>query len=222
MKWIWFLLALCCTVQMCSEAFKELWHPPQCPTSIYLDWKNTDDQLSGKQQNISIAVRLSNCNAPSNTPPVLFYLTVWPVVGVKEKKWRESGQKGRQLCCEGVRRVKMVMLTSSWPHPGRNVWVKPSVTFCSGNCLLLMTFGLLTSSLRVHQKFQLGQHDVFKLMAVIVSIISGFSRYKLWTQHWCIMHIGIVSLKAFYQKGHCNTCLTLWKSVFLTPIMMFS
>lgn len=89
-----------------------------------------------------------------------------------------------------------------------------------------MTLDLLRSSLRVHQKFRLSQCGVSKLIAVIVSIISWlifeqsaaaislnksiFGVADTSCEHSIdASHIDVVSRKAFYQKGHCNTCLTL-------------
>lgn len=69
--------------------------PPQCPTSIYLDWKNSDDQSFWKTTtyfdcNMNFIQLQSSllCSTPA-----LFYLTVWSVVRVKEKTQHQSGQR---------------------------------------------------------------------------------------------------------------------------------
>lgn len=69
--------------------------PPKCPTSIYLYWENTDDQLSGKQQNISRAMRIQECSTRCPTHPLLFDCLASKV---GEGKWCDSGQKCWQLC----------------------------------------------------------------------------------------------------------------------------
>lgn len=166
--------------------------PPQCPTSIYLGWKNSDDQVLWKTT--TYFNRKKWLYPITVLPPVLhpcpIYLSAWRVITVKEERKHESGQRGRQRCCErahdscGYVRFKkkitcdkdeekcdasglgkserLLLLTSSWPHLGTTVWIEPSVTVCFANCLRLMTPNLLASSLRVHQGVLLGQHNVFK------------------------------------------------------------
>lgn len=166
--------------------------PPQCPTSIYLGWKNSDDQVLWKtttyfnRKNDFIQLQSSLLYST----PVLF---IWALGEKLRSKRRGSvradrevgnraasrlmihvvlwDSKKKQITCEtdkerrdtsGSGRSERLFLTSSWPHLETTVWVKPSVTVCFANCLQLMTLNLLASSLRVHQEVLLGQHDVFK------------------------------------------------------------
>lgn len=179
---------------MCSEAFKELWHPASVPYFHLLRLEKF--RWPSSLENNNIFQSQKKWLYPITVlPPVLhpcpIYLSAWRVIRVKEARKCESGQRGRQRCCERARdscgyvrfkkkkitcdkdeekrdasglgkSERLLLPTSSWPDLGTTVWVKPSVTGCFANCLWLMTLNLLASSLRVHQEVPLGQHDVFK------------------------------------------------------------
>ena len=87
---------------MCSEAFKELWHPASVPYFHLLRLEKFRWPSSLENNNIFQSQKW--LYPITILPPVLhpcpIYLSTWREVKVKEERKRESGQRGRQPCCE--------------------------------------------------------------------------------------------------------------------------